>query len=331
MEMRHRLRTGAQTTIRSSVRTTTMVYASTLFVILACIAAYLVLLQDNSKFISLASTAGEASSIRMTTIGSSGLSYGIGVSAESAPSFTTSKSGLKVPVFYPKLLDSDHEYEELSSMIHKLQEDIHNSPVATEAIALDVDNPPTFVTSCGNSASTSTNVMERIEILRSSKQPHLALELIKYCALDYYKGGLYLDAQSPLTSTLDHILAKTITGGNDAVTSLAVLNDPKIAPKSIHSGIFYISKSNNGNSVVSGMVTLLMTTSLPVLESSPLLLPKSLYNFIANDAKTTPLLPGSNNQSWYLLQHTCHLVASLGQRQVTAPISNFALSSYRYA
>lgn len=311
-----------------------MIFATTIFVVLACGAvAYLVLLQDGSKELSSMAAAGRKSSLQATTTTSSSTTSSSGVDAAASAAVTssiTSKSGLKVPVFYPKLPDSYHEYEELSSMTHKLQEDIHNSPVVTEAMALDMDHPPAFVKSCGTDVDASVNALERIEILKGSKQPHLALELMKYCALEHYQGGLYIDAQSTLTSTLDHILAKTNNSGHNASANLAVLNDPKIASKSIHSGIFYIAKSSKSNSVVSGMIQLLLTTSLITLESSPLLLPKSLYDFIATDANVTPLAPGPNSNSWHLLQHTCNLSASLGQRQVTAPISSYALNSHRY-
>jgi hypothetical protein len=168
--------------------------------------------------------------------------------------------------------------------------------------------------------------LERLDVLKSSKQPHLALELLKYCSFEHYHGGLFVDSQSPLTCTLDRILM-TANGA-----SLAVLNDPKISPKSIHSSIMYVSSSDDStkNSVVEGMIQVLMTTKLEILESSPLLLPKSLYDYVATDAKMAPLAPGNNNNKWYLLQHTCHLSASIGQRQVTAPISNYALTSHRY-
>jgi hypothetical protein len=327
MEIRHRSRTTAEHLRGSGNKSkkNTMVLGTTLLMVVACcVAAFLVLLQnDNQEGISNVSRSSSATTASSSSTGSFGFA-----AAAAVPS--TSVSGLKVPVFYPKLPDSYHEFEDLASLNHKLEEDIQNSPVVTEAIALDTNYPPAFVKTCGASSGSNTNALERIQVLKGSKQPHLALELLKYCALEHYQGGLYLDAQSPLTSTLDHILAKTTTGGTDASTSLAVLNDPKIAPKSIHSGIFYISKgSSNNNAVVDGMIQLLMTTSLQTLESSPLLLPKSLYDYIANGAKTNPLTPGSNGGNWYLLQHTCNLSASLGQRQVTAPISNYALNSHR--
>lgn len=326
MEIRHRSRMAVKTSTASSKRTSTMMYGKSLFAVLAfCLAAYFGLIHDGP------SNGGGATLGGMAPSSSSKSVFGnVGVAAAVPPS--TSISGLKVPVFYPKLPDSYHEYEELASMIHKLQEDIHNSPIVTEAIALDMDYPPAFVKTCGTTSGSNSNAFERIQILKGSKQPHLALELMKYCALDHYNGGLYVDAQSPLTSTLDHILAKTTQSGSDASISLAVLNDPKVAPKSIHSGIFYISKAaSNNNAVVIGMIQLLMTTSVSTLESSPLLLPKSLYDFIANDAKASPLTPGTNGSTWYLLQHSCNLSASLGQRQVTASISSYALTSHRYA
>jgi hypothetical protein len=256
------------------------------------------------------------------------VSANVGMDSNSDDGATTAtvKSGLSVSVFYPKLSEEAQGSEELLSMVHKLQQDLKYSPVVAEVIPLDMDHPPAFVRNCNGGGDSSSNVLERLETLKQSKQPHLALELLKYCAMEHYQGGLYIDSQSPLTITLEHILAKTSADG----TSLAVVNDPKIAPKSIHSSILYISKAQgNNNGVVKGMIEILMNTNLQILESSPLLLPKSLYDFIATDANMTPLAPGNNNNRWYLLQHSCNLSALLGQRQVTAPISSYALNSHR--
>lgn len=273
----------------------------------------------------------------------------------------SSITGLKIPIFYPKYHPQDNGDGDFGvlSMILKLARDLHNEPIVTEMIALDVEQPPSFLKTCGGGGNKNGDAVERLTVLKNSQQPHLAFELLKYCALEHYKGGLYVDSHSVLTSTVDQILANAIippeTGSSSypssSISNLAVLNDPQVAPKSIHGGLLFISKTapqettteprrNKGGVsgstigpavVVNGMIQVLMTTNLKVLESSPLLLPKSLYDLIATDSNVAQLAPGGvgNNHVWYMLRHTCTLITT-GQRQVTAPISSYALNSHRY-
>jgi hypothetical protein len=152
----------------------------------------------------------------------------------------------------------------------------------------------------------------------------LAIELLKYCAFVHYGGGLYLDSTSPLVDTFDHILfskASTTT----TTTNMAVLNDAFL-PRSIHGALLRLQ--NNDNDVAKDMLQILLTTSLPVLESSPLLLAKSLYDLIAAKAGVGKLSAGAVGDDWFFLQHSC-TINPLGGRQVTAPVSNYALNSYR--
>lgn len=294
-----------------------------------------------------------------------------------------SKSGVRVPIFYPRSKDggggavsNTAAGESITSsgwetgtaaMLSKLEEDINLSSVVSEAVALDPENPPYFINKCSTTSNSGNDISDsaadRLKTLLQSKQPHLAIELLKYCALQHHRGGLYIDSQSALTSTLDHILTKTtsVVGPNGAVQvfpghsehNLAIINDPKVAPNSIHGALFYIApydKSSSSNTVVDGMIDVLMTTSIKILESSPLLLPKSLYDLVAADARVASLTPGltttvgsgtgavgvdgnslvnnDNKKDWYLLQHTCTLYA-LGQREITTPVSSYALNSYR--
>mmetsp|Transcript_27899 Transcript_27899/g.67591 ORF Transcript_27899/g.67591 Transcript_27899/m.67591 type:complete len:833 (-) Transcript_27899:678-3176(-) len=290
-----------------------------------------------------------------------------------------SKSGLNVPVFYPKSTSAGDSARTSSNndgwetgtaaMLSKLEEDINLSSVVSEVVALNPENPPHFIQKCvttttGVDASNNNSAVDRMKALFQSKQPHLATELLKYCALQFHRGGLYVDSQSALTSTLDHILTKTtsVIGSNGAVQTfpghsehnLAIINDPNVAQNSIHGALLYIApydKSSPPNTVVDGMIDILMTTNIKVLETSPLLLPKSLYDLVAADARVASLSPGlttvggaggdngsgneNNNNGdgakkddWYLLQHTCTLYA-LGQREVTTPVSSYALNSYR--
>jgi len=158
-----------------------------------------------------------------------------------------------------------------------------------------------------------------------------------------------VDSQSTLGTTLDRVLARAASSGSG---NLAVINDPKIAPDSIHGALLYIAggkkqkkqkqkqnqKQNqnqkpalSSTSVVGGMIRLLLSTEVSVLESSPLFLPKSLYGLVAADTGANELSAieePSVESGWYLLQHTCSLF-SLGQRQYTAPTAPYALSSYR--
>jgi hypothetical protein len=145
---------------------------------------------------------------------------------------------------------------------------------------------------------------------------HLALELLKYCALS--EGGLFLDSDSPMVSTLEDLMLGSKT------KNMAVLNDEYV-PRAIHGAFLYLKDG----SIAQQMVQVLTTTSFDVLKSSPLLLPKSLYDAIAAQAKVGALTPGALNEDWHLLQHKC-TINPLGGRQVTAPISNYALNSYRY-
>lgn len=236
-------------------------------------------------------------------------------------------SGAGIRVFYPVYGYGGDSGLSSSAVEEKLVEDLQNSRVIMEVVPLDTRAPPGFLETCGG---TPAAAKERFNFLKASKQPHLALELLKYCALEHYRGGLYVDSQSTLSNTLENIVSKSSTG------NLAVLNDPKISPDGIHGGILYVaeesSKTKQSNAVVKGMIRLLLSTEIALLESSPLFLPKSLYGLVAKDMGVQDLSKASLNQSessvWYLLQHTCSLF-SMAQRQVTAPISTFALNSHR--
>ena len=116
--------------------------------------------------------------------------------------------------------------------------------------------------------------------------------------------------------TLDHVLSY---GKN-----IAVLNDPFV-PRSVHGALLWLKDDTK---VAANMLQILLTTSVQVLESSPLLLAKSLYDIIATRAGVGKLSPGPVADNWYLLQHSC-TVQPLGGRAVTTPISTYALNSYR--
>mmetsp|Transcript_22313 Transcript_22313/g.53066 ORF Transcript_22313/g.53066 Transcript_22313/m.53066 type:complete len:793 (+) Transcript_22313:312-2690(+) len=245
------------------------------------------------------------------------------------------KNGLHISVFLPVYTDSNGAVT-TSTVTEKLIEDLQSSASIGEVVYLDVEHPPAFLESCGSDgtavfaaedgASSTVAAQERFSVLKASKQPHLAMELLKYCALDHYKGGLYLDSQSTLSSTLDHVLTKMTknSGGN-----VAILNDPKISTDSIHGALLYFNKSKQKQSraVVKGMINVLLSTDVKTLQSSPLLLPKHLYHLISKDMGVAKL-SSKADAKWYLLQHSCNLFA-LGERELTVPISNYALNSHR--
>lgn len=249
-------------------------------------------------------------------------SMAIGASHHAIQLGGTEKNGLEIPVFFPIYTDANGESTLASSPVtEKLMQDLQNSASISEAIPLDMEHPPEFLVSCGDK---TIDTLQRFAVLKSSRQPHLAGELLKYCALEHYRGGLYLDSQSTLSSTIDHVVTK-MTKNSDG--NLAILNDPKISPDSIHGALLYIKKKSNSLSVVEGMIHVLMSTDIKILESSPLLLPKQLYGLIAKDMGVEQLTSKSDAK-WYLLQHNCNLF-SLGQRDLTVPISTYALNSHR--
>eukprot|EP00980_Cylindrotheca_fusiformis_P001952 scaffold443_cov125-Cylindrotheca_fusiformis.AAC.1 len=194
----------------------------------------------------------------------------------------------------------------------KLRRDLNHSPSVREVVILNAKDPwPEFkVASCQGGMAKS-----RYQEFQANSHGHLALELLKYCALST-NGGLFIDSDSPMLSNLDDMLGSM--PGN-----VAVLNDEYV-PRAIHGAFFYVKDG----SIPQQMVQVLTTTSFDVLKSSPLLLAKSLYDAIAAHAKVGVLSTGVPlNEDWYLLQHTC-TINTLG-RKVTTPISTFALNSYR--
>ncbi len=189
-----------------------------------------------------------------------------------------------------------------SPLFRKFQSELNDG---IEAIPLDVHAPPSFLQSCSGAP-------ERVAGMIEAHQPHLALEVLKYCALQ--QGGVYVDAASSvLMDTLEHLHQ----GRN-----VAVLNDPFL-PASIHGALLVVQNSK----IPKSMLEILLTTKLETLISTPTLLPKSLYDLVATEVGVETLSVGKNGP-WYLLQHTC-IMDPLGGRQVTAPISTYALQSYR--
>lgn len=195
---------------------------------------------------------------------------------------------------------------------NKLKMDLKQSSVVNTVMELNVD-----VTSLPNFVLPECNrAQSRYEEFQST-HPHLAVELLKYCALAQNDGGLFVDADSPILTTLEDLL------GQGLPYNIALLNDEFIS-QAIHGALLYLKDGT----IAKQMVQVLTTTSLDVLKASPLLITKSLYDAIAADAKVGTLVPGTVSNGWYLLQHKC-TINPLGGRQVSVPISSYALNSYR--
>jgi hypothetical protein len=111
------------------------------------------------------------------------------------------------------------------SIARKQRQDLSASPLV-EHIVLNTKEQAEFL----RANSCAEGALERFQKLVDSSREHLALELFKFCALKQY-GGMYVDAESPLVDTLDHLLAKE---GN-----VAVLNDPSF-PRSIHGSLLIL-------------------------------------------------------------------------------------------
>lgn len=195
---------------------------------------------------------------------------------------------------------------------NKLKQDLKQSSLANTVVELNAEftSLPNFVLPACNKAQS------RYEEFQST-HPHLAVELLKYCALAQNDGGLFVDADSPMLTTLEDLL------GEGLPYNIALLNDEYVS-QAVHGALLYLKDGT----IAKQMVEVLTTTSLDVLKASPLLITKSLYDAVAADAKVGTLVPGTVSNGWYLLQHKC-TINPLGGRQVSAPISSYALNTYR--
>jgi hypothetical protein len=260
----------------------------------------------------------------VVTVGMAALAFGIVlvlsffVSKQNGSSHTSSSIGSSFSSFHLSTSGSSatstnaHKvfsaYSEQSTAA-KQRQDLAASPLV-EHIVLNAKEQVEFLTShhCTDGA------VKRFQELPT----HLAQELWKYCAL-YTFGGMYLDAESPLMIPVDQLFSRT-------QNNVAVLAD-RVLTKSMHGSLLYLAQPQS--SIAESMIEVLLTTSTSVLEASPLLLPRTLHDLIANQVHMASLYAGSVSENWFLLQHTCH-VDPLRRTQVTAGISAYALNSYRY-
>ena len=229
--------------------------------------------------------------------------------------FPTKSGSGTIPVFYPV-----YKNAEASPVHDKFMHDIMNAASVGEIVPLDTENPGNILDTCQTGGVKGLNsIQERFVAFKASKQPQLATELLKYCAMKQYNGGLYLDSHSTFSTTIDYVLTELTKSNN-----IAVRNDAKISPDSIHGALLYINKKTSAG-VIQGMIDVLVSTDLKILERSPLLLPKWLLNLISNDKSSSFF---GSNDGWKFLEHTCNLF-SIGERPLVTPAKEYELKSYR--
>ena len=200
-----------------------------------------------------------------------------------------------------------------STIARKLRQDLQASPMVYHTV-LNLKGQRDFLQSV-NCAGGSA--LERFQQLVDTSREHLAVEVWKYCAL-YHHGGMYIDAESPLVDTMEHLVEKD--QGN-----IAVLNDSSY-PRSIHGSLLMLGQAHS--EIAEQMIKVLTSTSIEELDSSPLLLPRSLYDLITKDASVASLNAGSVGGSWFLLQHQCN-IDKLQRTHVSTSISTNDVNSYR--
>jgi len=196
------------------------------------------------------------------------------------------------------------------------QEEIPQVVYQTVILTLDeqrafLDQHGTHDCQIGDTISNENAVLQKFDDLLQRQQSHYATELWKYCALHVYSrnhgGAVYVDSDSPLLTNLHTILRPAIQGHN-----LAVLSNSYF-PKTIHGSFFYArgaTSTSKPSTVPLHMLQVLVTTPTAVLETSPLLLPRTLYALIATsiskqDSSIVSLRPGQNGDEWYLMEQTC--------------------------
>lgn len=143
--------------------------------------------------------------------------------------------------------------------------------------------------------------IERFNTLVQNKQEHLARELWKYCVLSQSDGSaarLFVDASSPLLLTVSDLLVFARRKSN-----LAVLGEEYL-PKTIHGSLMLVQP--NQGQVPSKMLSSLIETPLDQLTLDPVLLPRMLYEMIAQDAKQPSVILGHNGD-WYILEEICFM------------------------
>lgn len=147
---------------------------------------------------------------------------------------------------------------------------------------------------------TCPDAVTAFDKLVEQKQEHLATELWKYCILSRNDGPtrLFIDANSPLLVRLVDLMTLAAKTSN-----LAAINEDYFA-KTVHGSLMLIQPGRHA--VPKKMLSLLTESTAEELALDPLLLPKTLYEYIAAEASERTLTLGHNG-NWYLLEQVCSL------------------------
>ncbi|CAJ1962735.1 unnamed protein product [Cylindrotheca closterium] len=195
----------------------------------------------------------------------------------------------------------------------KLKQDLRRSALVTTIVDLDA-NPPS---SLPNFALPYCKKAQSRYMELHTTYPYLAVELIKYCALAQNDGGLIIDADSPILTTLEDLL------GEGLHNNVALLND-EYAPQAIHGAFLYLKDGT----IAKQMVNLLTKTTLEELKASHILLiTKGLYDSIAADTKVSALTSGIMSSDWYLFQHKCTINPVRGGQIADSVVLSYNISN----
>ena len=147
---------------------------------------------------------------------------------------------------------------------------------------------------------------------------HLAVEVWKYCALAV-EGGAYLDPGTDvalLATFRDAFLSpsggsaerkKEENNGDDHLfRNVAILGDSRVSftRGTAHGSLIVVNGPNSP--VARGMVEMLVETDPAALATDPTVIPRALYDLIADDVGGGELSPGEHG-SWRLLYQRCHV------------------------
>ena len=194
------------------------------------------------------------------------------------------------------------------------QQETEPSSLEFEPVFLTLDEQRDYIqTHC-------PQALQKFSDFRTERpQVHLAVEIWKFCALSQ-KGGVYIDSSSPLLTRLSSIVSDFTT------TNVAVLGQSYL-PQTIHGSILVLTPNNA--QVAQHLLQLLVHSDVHLLEANPLLIPRTLYAYIATQVSSKELkhgIMGSETHRWSLLEQFCHLNPLKRSSSVT-PSSHSSSSS----
>ena len=186
--------------------------------------------------------------------------------------------------------------------------------------------------------SGGVDILSRYDqFVKSPTLSNLAVELWKYCAL-YIEGGVYVDAETAPLAALGDVLGwdtTTTAAARMPKTNYAVVamtRDSGVSPRLINGNTnisdavtsatshgtghpiaisSMLAISTKQHSVPERMIGTLMLTSMDMLESDALLLPKALMSFITEDnnnasGSSSTATTTSTTPKWGLLKQRCN-------------------------